>query len=548
MLRSHDGRGNRIDEVEFHPSWHVLLGTAVRHGLHATPWADARPGAHVARAAAFYVWSQAEAGHGCPVSMTYAVIPALRHAPELARQFEPLLTAAAYDPGLRPPAGKAGLLAGMAMTEKQGGSDVRAGTTRAEPVPGDAGGAHLITGHKWFCSAPMSDLFLVLAQAPDGLTCFLLPRVLPGGSRNAMRLQRLKDKLGNRSNASAEVEFDGALAWPVGPAGRGVPTIIEMVSATRLDCVLGSAAGMRRGVVAAAYYSAHRQAFGKDLIAWPLMGSVLADLSLESEAATTLAIRLAGAADRAARGDAAEAALLRVALPAAKHWVCKRAPLHAAEALECLGGNGYVEESGMPRLYRDSPLNSIWEGSGNVTALDLLRALRRQPAAAEALTAELALAAGADRRLDEAARELAASLAGLAGRGGPGRRVRGPAAGRADHRSRCRPRCWSGTPRPRWRTASAPPGWAAGPRQAGRGSRSARCPTGSRSARFWTGRGWCPGKVSWCACGQERPIRWVQHGTARGPTSRCSPRSPSRLSSACSLARRTPSSARRGSR
>ncbi|HEY9244885.1 MAG TPA: acyl-CoA dehydrogenase family protein, partial [Streptosporangiaceae bacterium] len=402
VLRTHDARGHRIDEVEFHPSWHVLLGTAVRQGLHAAPWAEQRAGAHVARAAAFYVWSQAEAGHGCPVSMTYAVIPALRHAPELARQFEPLLTAPAYDPGLRPPAGKAGLLAGMAMTEKQGGSDVRAGTTRAEPAGGDAGGAHLITGHKWFCSAPMSDLFLVLAQGPGGLTCFLLPRVLPDGSRNAMRLQRLKDKLGNRSNASAEVEFDGALAWPVGAAGRGVPTIIEMVSATRLDCVLGSAAGMRRGLVAAAYYTAHRQAFGKDLIAWPLMGSVLADLSLESEAATTLAIRLAGAADRAARGDAAEAALLRVALPAAKHWVCKRAPLHAAEALECLGGNGYVEESGMPRLLRDSPLNSIWEGSGNVTALDLLRALRRQPAAADALSAELALAAGGDRRLDAA--------------------------------------------------------------------------------------------------------------------------------------------------
>jgi putative acyl-CoA dehydrogenase len=419
VLRTHDGRGHRIDEVEFHPSWHELLGTAVRHGLHAAPWADPSPGAHVARAAAFYVWSQAEAGHGCPVSMTYAVIPALRHAPELAQQFEPLLTAPAYDPGLRPPAGKAGLLAGMAMTEKQGGSDVRAGTTRAEPIGGDAGGAHLITGHKWFCSAPMSDLFLVLAQAPGGLSCFLLPRVLPDGSRNSMRLQRLKDKLGNRSNASAEVEFDGALAWPVGPAGRGVPTIIEMVSATRLDCVLGSAAGMRRGLVAAAYYTAHRQAFGKDLIAWPLMGSVLADLSLESEAATTLAIRLAGAADRADRGDATEAALLRVALPAAKHWICKRAPLHAAEALECLGGNGYVEESGMPRLYRDSPLNSIWEGSGNVTALDLLRALRRQPAAADALAAELALAAGGDRRLDAAAGQLAASLGRLADAAGP---------------------------------------------------------------------------------------------------------------------------------
>jgi putative acyl-CoA dehydrogenase len=418
VLRTHDARGNRIDEVEFHPSWHELLGTAVRHGLHAAPWADSRPGAHVARAAAFYVWSQAEAGHGCPVSMTYAVIPALRHAPELAGQFEPLLTAPVYAPGLRPPAGKAGLLAGMAMTEKQGGSDVRAGTTRAEPT-GDPDGAHLITGHKWFCSAPMNDLFLILAQGPGGLSCFLLPRVLPDGSRNAMRLQRLKDKLGNRSNASAEVEFDGALAWPVGPAGRGVPTIIEMVSATRLDCVLGSAAGMRRGVVAAAYYSAHRQAFGKDLIAWPLMGSVLADLTLESEAATTLAIRLAGAADRAARGDAAEAALLRVALPAAKHWVCKRAPLHAAEALECLGGNGYVEESGMPRLLRDSPLNSIWEGSGNVTALDLLRALRRQPGAGEALTAELALATGADQRLDAAIGQLTAGLADLAGAAGP---------------------------------------------------------------------------------------------------------------------------------
>ncbi len=265
----------------------------------------------------------------------------------------------------------------------------------------------------------MSDLFLILAQGPGGLSCYLLPRVLPDGSRNAMRLQRLKDKLGNRSNASSEVEFDGALAWPVGPAGRGVRTIIEMVSATRLDCVLGSAAGMRRGAVAAAYYTAHRQAFGKDLIAWPLMGSVLADLILESEAATTLAIRLAGAADRAARGDAAEAALLRVALPAAKHWVCKRAPQHAAEALECLGGNGYVEESGMPRLYRDSPLNSIWEGSGNVTALDLLRALRREPAAADALAAELALAAGGDRRLDEAAGRLTAGLAGLAAAAGP---------------------------------------------------------------------------------------------------------------------------------
>jgi putative acyl-CoA dehydrogenase len=419
VLRTHDARGHRIDEVEFHPSWHVLLGTAVGHGLHAAPWADPTPGAHVARAAKFFVWSQAEAGHGCPVSMTYAAVPPLRHAPELARRFAPLLTTRDYDPGLRPPEGKAALLAGMAMTEKQGGSDVRANTTRAEPVPAGGPGAHLLTGHKWFCSAPMSDLFLVLAQAPAGLTCFLLPRVLPDGTRNAVRLQRLKDKLGNRSNASAEVEFDAALAWQVGEAGRGVRTIIEMVSATRLDCVLGSAAGMRLGCVTAVHYATHRHAFGASLISQPLMACVLADLVLESEAATTLALRLAGAADRAARGDAAEAALLRVALPAAKHWICKRAPLHAAEALECLGGNGYVEESGMPRLYREAPLNSIWEGSGNVTALDLLRAVTRQQGAADALAAELARAAGADPRLDAAVSGLNRALRELATRAGP---------------------------------------------------------------------------------------------------------------------------------
>jgi putative acyl-CoA dehydrogenase len=419
VLRTHDAQGHRIDEVEFHPSWHVLLGTAVSHGLHAAAWADPAPGAHVARAARFFVWSQAEAGHSCPVSMTYAAVPPLRHAPELARRFGPLLTAREYDPGLRPPEGKAGLLAGMAMTEKQGGSDVRANTTRAEPVPAAGPGAHLLTGHKWFCSAPMSDLFLVLAQAPAGLTCFLLPRVLPDGTRNAVRLQRLKDKLGNRSNASAEVEFDAALAWQVGEAGRGVPTIIEMVSATRLDCVLGSAAGMRLGCVTAVHYATHRRAFGASLISQPLMTSVLADLVLESEAATTLALRLAGAADRAARGDTAEADLLRVALPAAKHWICKRAPLHAAEALECLGGNGYVEESGMPRLYREAPLNSIWEGSGNVTALDLLRALQRQQGAAEALAAELDLAAGGDPRLDTAVSGLNQELRKLAARTGP---------------------------------------------------------------------------------------------------------------------------------
>jgi putative acyl-CoA dehydrogenase len=413
VLRSHDRYGNRIDEVEFHPAWHELMETAVGHGLHAAPWAEARPGAHVARAAKFYVWSQAEAGHGCPISMTYAVVPALRQAPDLAARFEPLLVNRAYDPGLRPPEGKRGLLSGMAMTEKQGGSDVRANTTVAGPAPGAGDGAHVLTGHKWFCSAPMSDVFLTLAQAPAGLTCFLLPRVLPDGERNGMRLQRLKDKLGNRSNASAEVEFDNALAWQVGEAGRGVATIIAMVSATRLDCVIGSAAGMRAATVAAVHHTSHRQAFGKDLVAQPLMTNVLADLALESQAATALAFRLAGAADRAARGDETEAALLRLALPAAKYWVCKRFPIHAAEALECLGGNGYVEESGLPRLYREAPLNSIWEGSGNVTALDVLRALARTPQAAEALLAELDAAAGADAGLGAAVASLRRLMSAL---------------------------------------------------------------------------------------------------------------------------------------
>jgi putative acyl-CoA dehydrogenase len=414
VLRTHDRYGNRIDEVEFHPAWHALMDTAVGHGLHAAPWADPRPGAHVARAAKFYVWSQAEAGHGCPISMTYAVVPALRNAPELAGRFEPLLVSRAYDPGLRPPEGKRGLLSGMAMTEKQGGSDVRANTTRAEPAPQAGAGAHVLTGHKWFCSAPMSDMFLTLAQGPAGLTCFLLPRVLPGGERNGMRLQRLKDKLGNRSNASAEVEFDGALAWQVGEAGRGVATIIAMVSATRLDCVIGSAAGIRAATVAAVHHASHRQAFGKELAAQPLMANVLADLTLESQAATALAIRLAGAADRAARGDAGEAALLRLALPAAKYWVCKRFPAHAVEALECLGGNGYVEESGLPRIYREAPLNSIWEGSGNVTALDVLRALARTEGAAGALLTELGAAAGADASLDAAIADLKRHVAALA--------------------------------------------------------------------------------------------------------------------------------------
>ena len=398
-LRTHDRYGHRIDEVEFHPAWHELMTTAVGHGLHAFPWRDERPGAHTARAAGLYVWGQAEAGHCCPVSMTYAIVPALRRAPDLAKQFEPLLTATSYDPGLRPPLTKRGLTAGMSMTEKQGGSDVRANTTTATPA-GD--GEYRITGHKWFTSAPMGDLFMVLAQAPGGLSCFLLPRVAPDGTRGGMRLMRLKDKLGNRSNASAEVEYENAQAWLVGEEGSGVRVILEMVNSTRLDCVLAAATGMRLGVMHAAHHAAHRKAFGANLIEAPLMANVLADLAVESEAATTVALRLAGATDRAVRGDQGEAAFRRLALAVTKYWVCKQAPAHAAEALECLGGNGYVEESGMPRLYREAPLGSIWEGSGNVAALDALRALTRQPEAAEAFFAELDLAAGADRRLDEA--------------------------------------------------------------------------------------------------------------------------------------------------
>ncbi|PZG24263.1 isovaleryl-CoA dehydrogenase [Micromonospora craterilacus] len=406
VLRTHDRYGHRVDEVEFHPAWHELMRTAVGHGLHAAPWADERIGAHVARAAKFYTW-RPDAGHGCPISMTYAAVPALRHAPELAARYEPLLTARAYDFGLRVPLTKQGLLAGMSMTEKQGGSDVRANTTAAHPRPD---GSYRLVGHKWFTSAPMCDVFLTLAQAPGGLTCFLVPRVLSDGSRNPMRLMRLKNKLGNRSNASAEVEYDDAVAWRVGDEGRGVRTIIDMVNLTRLDCVIGAAAGMRQGVTTAAHHAAHRRAFGRYLVDQPLMRNVLADLAVESEAATVLMMRLAGATDRSARGDAAETGFKRIALAVGKYWVCKRWPGHAAEALECLGGNGYVEESGMPRLFRESPLNSIWEGSGNVAALDVLRSLAGQPEVMAAFRAEVDAAAGADPRLDAAVRQLQVAL------------------------------------------------------------------------------------------------------------------------------------------
>jgi putative acyl-CoA dehydrogenase len=399
VLQTHDRYGHRVDEVEFDPAWHQLMTVAVEAGVHAAPWADAREGAHVARAAKEFVWTAADAGHICPISMTYAVVPALRHNADLAATYEPLLTSGVYDYGLRVPAAKRGLIAGMSMTEKQGGSDVRANTTTATPT-GD--GAYALVGHKWFTSAPMSDFFLTLAQAPGGLSCFFVPRVLPDGSRNPIRLQRLKDKLGNRSNASSEIEYDGALGWLVGEEGRGVATIIEMVNMTRLDCTIGSAAGMRIGAMQAVHHARHRSAFGKLLVDQPLMANVLADLALESEAATYAAIRLAGATDRVARGDEQEAMVRRVALAVSKYWVCKRAPSHAAEALECLGGNGYVEDSGMPRLFRESPLMSIWEGSGNVAALDTLRALGRQPESLQAFFDEVELAAGADSRLDDA--------------------------------------------------------------------------------------------------------------------------------------------------
>ncbi|MFK4111234.1 DNA alkylation response protein [Streptomyces sp. NPDC002176] len=408
-LRTHDRYGNRVDEVDFHPSWHHLMRTAVAEGLAGTPWADDRPGAHVARTAGGLVWGHTEAGHGCPTSMTYAAVPALRAQPDLAKVYEPLLTSRDYDPGLRVPTEKRGLLAGMGMTEKQGGSDVRTNTTVATPT--DEPGVYTLRGHKWFTSAPMCDVFLVLAQAPGGLSCFLVPRVLPDGSRNTFRIQRLKDKLGNRSNASSEPEFDRTVAWLVGPEGRGVKTIIEMVNCTRLDCVMSSATLMRKTLVEAGHHARHRSAFGARLFDQPLMRNVLADLALESEAATTLTLRLAGAADRAVRGDEEERAFRRIATAVGKYWVTKRGPAFTAEALECLGGNGYVEDSGMPRHYREAPLLSIWEGSGNVNALDVLRALGREPGSAESLFGELALARGADARLDATVTSLKRELA-----------------------------------------------------------------------------------------------------------------------------------------
>ncbi|MFC9926013.1 acyl-CoA dehydrogenase family protein [Streptomyces sp. NPDC127190] len=414
-LATHDRYGHRIDEVEFHPAWHRLLGKGVSAGLTGA-WS--RPAGHVRRAAGFLIWTQVEAGNCCPLSMTHAAVPALRTDPELAAVWEPRLSSTIYDRELRPADRKAGALMGMGMTEKQGGSDVRANTTEARPLA--EAGTYTLTGHKWFCSAPMSDAFLVLAQAPDGLTCFLVPRVLPDGTRNVFRIQRLKDKLGNRSNASAEIEFDGTWARRVGEEGRGVRTIIGMVAATRLDCALGSAGLMRQAVAQAIHHCTYREAFGGRLADKPLMRNVLADLALESEAATALALRLAAAYDD---GGEQERAFLRLAVPAAKYWITKRCAPVAVEAAECLGGNGYVEDSGLPRLVRESPLNSVWEGAGNVQALDVLRALQREPGALDACLTEIGRAHGADHRLDRAVKDLFTELADLDGIEGRARRL-----------------------------------------------------------------------------------------------------------------------------
>jgi putative acyl-CoA dehydrogenase len=401
VLHTHDAYGNRADRVEFHPSWHSLLDLAVSNGLHSLPWErEPGDGGYPARAALTFLASQVEAGHFCPISMSTSVVPTLRQQPEVAAEWEALQMSRVYDPTFQPASKKTGVLMGMGMTEKQGGSDVRSNTTRARPVNGGGPGAeHLLTGHKWFMSAPMSDAFVVLANAPRGLSCFLVPRFTPDGEVNRIQVQRLKDKLGNKSNASSEVEFDEAWGRMVGEEGRGVATIIEMVAGTRLDCITGSAALMRQAVSQAIHHSAHRQAFGSPLIEKPLMLNVLGDLEIETEMATLMMMRVSGAFDRAPL-DEHEALVKRILTPVAKYWVSKRCSEVVREAIECVGGNGYVEDSIMPRLYRESPVNAIWEGSGNVIALDLVRAIAREPGSVDALQKELEAAKGADRRLD----------------------------------------------------------------------------------------------------------------------------------------------------
>ncbi|MGY0612024.1 acyl-CoA dehydrogenase family protein [Luteimonas sp. A501] len=402
-LLTHDATGHRIDRVEFHPSYHRVMETAIAHGVAGLSWARPEPGAHVARAALAYLHYQAEPGSSCPLTMTHAAMPVLRQAPAL-REWADKVAACRYDVRDVAIGDKPGVTLGMGMTEKQGGSDVRANATIATPS-GEGGDAYTLVGHKWFMSAPMSDGFLVLAQAPGGLTCLLMPRRLPDGKRNAFTLMRLKDKLGDWSNASSEVEFQDALAWRVGDEGRGVATILQMVMLTRLDCMLGSAGCMRMALAQAVHHTRHRSAFGRPLSAQPLMRNVLADIAIETEAALALSMRVARAVDAAER-DPAEAAFARIATAIGKYWICRRAPAVVNEAQECLGGAGYIEESLLPRLYRQAPLNSIWEGSGNIQCLDVLRALKREPAAANALRAEIEAARGMHPALDAVAATL----------------------------------------------------------------------------------------------------------------------------------------------
>ncbi|WP_406491943.1 acyl-CoA dehydrogenase family protein [Streptomyces sp. NBC_00846] len=410
VLRTHDRYGNRVDEIDFHPAYHEVIGAAVNRGTHTAGWADPKPGAAVARAASFMLFAQIEPGHACPMSMSHAVVPVLQRDPDVGRDWLPGLLSRSYDPRLIAPGRKSGLTFGMGMTEKQGGSDVRANTTRAVPLAsGPEGRAHLLTGHKWFFSAPQSDAFLVLAQAEAGLTCFLVPRVLADGTRNTVRIQRLKNKLGNKSNASCEVEFDGTWAVRVGEPGRGVPTIIEMVNHTRLDCVLGTTAGMRQSVSEAIWHAHHRSAFGARLVDQPAMTAVLADLALETEAATWTALRLAHAYE--ADSGESEAMFRRLATAVAKYWICKRGPHHAYEALECLGGNGYTEDWPLARRYREQPVMAVWEGSGNVIALDVLRGIARTPQSLDAFWAELETTSGASSVLDAHLRRVRRELA-----------------------------------------------------------------------------------------------------------------------------------------
>ncbi|NML60771.1 isovaleryl-CoA dehydrogenase [Massilia sp. RP-1-19] len=421
-LVNFDRGGRRIDEIEFHPSWHQLMSMLIEAGAHASPWDSARPGAQVARAAQYLLFGQLENGSQCPVTMTYASVPALRQAGPIADKWLPKILSRQYDPRSLPIEQKTGALVGMGMTEKQGGTDVRANTTRADPMEAGAArerfgaegeGAWRIVGHKWFFSAPQSDAHLVLAQTGDegsaGLSCFFVPRFLPDGSRNAIRVQRLKDKLGNRSNASSEVEFEGATGWLVGKVGRGIPTILEMGSHTRLDCVVGSAGIMRAALTHALHHARGRAAFGRKLAQQPLMQNVLADLALESEAATAFALRLARCFDEA--GDSAQALLGRILTPAGKYWICKRGPGFGAEAMEVIGGNGYVEDGPLARLYREFPVNSIWEGSGNVMCLDVLRAFGKSPDTRDVLAAELALAGSGNAAFIVYSERLLADLA-----------------------------------------------------------------------------------------------------------------------------------------